>query len=107
MCLTHPPPHLALPPPQAYLSGNFGPVPDELFAEDLEVVEGKLPAGLDGERNRGGEMDREAERGWETGGRGEGNRRERRRTREGRRGGGREGGRERPGRCMVGCCGTA
>ncbi|KAG2454857.1 hypothetical protein HYH02_000688 [Chlamydomonas schloesseri] len=33
---------------KAYLSGNFGPVPDELFAEDLTVVEGKLPTGLEG-----------------------------------------------------------
>ncbi|KAG2440102.1 hypothetical protein HXX76_004216 [Chlamydomonas incerta] len=33
---------------KAYLSGNFAPVPDELFAEELPVVEGKLPAGLEG-----------------------------------------------------------
>ncbi|KAG2490110.1 hypothetical protein HYH03_011416 [Edaphochlamys debaryana] len=33
---------------KAYLSGNFGPVQDELFAQDLPVIDGKLPYGLDG-----------------------------------------------------------
>ncbi|GFR51519.1 hypothetical protein Agub_g13935 [Astrephomene gubernaculifera] len=35
-------------PGKAYLTGNFAPVDDELFSEDLPVVEGKLPPGLDG-----------------------------------------------------------
>ncbi len=31
-----------------YLSGNFAPVPDELAVEGLEVVEGRIPEGLEG-----------------------------------------------------------
>ncbi|EFJ52660.1 hypothetical protein VOLCADRAFT_85861 [Volvox carteri f. nagariensis] len=36
------------PPGKAYLQGNFGPVEDEKELEELEVVEGKLPDGLEG-----------------------------------------------------------
>jgi 9-cis-epoxycarotenoid dioxygenase len=37
-----------------YLRGNFAPVFDELFEEDLEVVEGKLPTSVDGAFLRNG-----------------------------------------------------
>lgn len=41
---------LAVEPPHKtiYLAGNFAPVKDELRAEKLEVVEGKIPDSLDG-----------------------------------------------------------
>ncbi|KIY93328.1 carotenoid cleavage dioxygenase, partial [Monoraphidium neglectum] len=40
------------PPPQAYgevfLEGNFAPVAEERFNKDLEVLEGAVPAELEG-----------------------------------------------------------